>query len=422
MTRSRSIAWSVLAGGAGQAALIVSGVLAARILGVEDRGYLALFALFPAVLAQAGSLGLPLAATFELSREPARARAAVRTLAPPAALQAALLTLAHGAIVVAVFADDARDVWLAALLTIAVVPISLAQQYALAILQGRQRFRDFNVFRTLPAVLYSLAVVALFLADSGDLRRITLAWIVTSALAGAATLAAALRGLPRAGDDEGPATSELVRFGLKGLLGWASPLELFRLDQAVVGLLLSPASLGLYVVGLSLSNLPRFVAQSIGYVAYPRVAAERAERDARAELWHFFWISVAVCSVVVGGLELAAGALVPLFFGEAFSGAVDVTRILLLNALFLSARRVLTDGAQGLGLPGLGTTAELASWLFLLPGLAILTPAFGVEGVALALTAASALALLVLVVLVTRSSRTPAPASRARLSIRGAGR
>ena len=81
------LAGSVLTGLVGQAFLIVSGVLAARILGVEDRGYLALLVLFPAVLAQIGSLGLPLAATFELSRDRSRwaevIRRATRTLPRP---------------------------------------------------------------------------------------------------------------------------------------------------------------------------------------------------------------------------------------------------------------------------------------------------------------------------------------------------
>ena len=47
----RPLAGSILTGFVGQGVLIVSGVLAARILGVQDRGYLALLVLFPAVLA-----------------------------------------------------------------------------------------------------------------------------------------------------------------------------------------------------------------------------------------------------------------------------------------------------------------------------------------------------------------------------------
>ena len=401
---------------------MVSGVLAARILGVEDRGYLALFALFPAVLSQVGSLGLPLALTYQLSREPKRAAAAVRVLRAPALLQAVALTAVHAAILIGVFADDPGDVRRVALLSLAGVPIALAQAYGLAILQGEQRFAAFNVFRTLPALLYSVVVAVLFVSGSGSLGSVTAAWLATAAVAAAATLAAALRALPaREAEPGGVPRNRLIRFGLKGLLGWTSPVETFRLDQAVVGLLLSPASLGLYVVGLAFANLPRFIGQSIGYVAYPRVASQGDDERGRAELWQFFWVSVAVCALVIGALELAAGKLVPLFFGEEFSGAVGVTRILLVSGLFLAARRVLTDGAQGLGRPGLGTAAEVASWVALLPALAVFTPLFGVEGVALALTVSSGVSLAVLASLV--SARGAAgPVGESRLSVRGASR
>jgi O-antigen/teichoic acid export membrane protein len=213
----------------------------------------------------------------------------------------------------------------------------------------------------------------------------------------------------------------MLRFGLRGLLGSTSPIETFRLDQAVVGLFLSTASLGLYVAGLAFANLPRFIAQSIGYVAYPRVAGRSDEGEARAELWQFFWLAVGICSLLVVGLELAVGRLVPIFFTHKFDGAVALTRILLVSALFLSARRVLTDGASGLGRPGLGTIAEVTSWAFLVPALAIFTPLLGARGVALALAVSSGLSFAVLFWLLASSG--PGRAGQAvRAAVRGAGR
>ena len=416
------VAGSVLAGGVGQAALVVSGVLAARILGVEDRGYLALLVLFPAVLSQIGSLGLPLAATFALSGPGADQAAIVRALRAPALVQAIALVAVHAVILAAVFADDRGAVRLAALVSLAAVPAALAQQYGLAVLQGEQRFSSFNLFRTVPAVVYSIAVSVIFVVGVGDLPLVTAAWIASAAAAGAVTLAVGVRALRwRGSRDSDAALAPMLRFGLKGLLGSTSPVESFRLDQAVVGLLLSPAALGLYVVGLAFANLPRFVAQSIGYVAYPRVARATPANAARREMWQFFALAVAVCAAIVAALELAAGWLVPLFFGESFSGAVPVTRILLVGALFLGARRVLADGAQGLGRPGLGTVAELSSWLFLLPALALLTPTLGVEGVALALTIAAGLSLALLAFFVATDAQLPARASFRFLSVRGTG-
>ncbi len=396
-----SLAGSILAAVLGQGALIVSGVLSARILGVQDRGYLALLVLFPAVLAQIGSLGLPLAATFELSRNRARAADLVRTLASPALAQAGCLVVLHAGILAAVFWSDPHAVRVGALLSLGAVPAILAQSYGLAFLQGRQRFAAFNTLRTLPAATYSLAVLVIFVAGGGNLQWVAVGWVASSLAVGAVTLLIALRPLPlKTARRQASSLSAMLRFGLKGLLGWTSPIETFRLDQAIVGLFLSPVALGLYVVGLAFANLPRFIAQSIGYIAYPRVAS-REGRAAWAEMWQFFLLTVAASSLVVVGLELSVSRLVPWIFGASFSGAVSLTRILLVGALFLSARRVLTDGAQGLGRPGLGTIAEISSWVFLVPALAIFTPLLGARGVALALTVSAALSFGVLLALVS---------------------
>src|SRR5262245_4416797 len=129
------LAGSVLTGFVGQAVLIVSGVLAARILGVQDRGYLALLVLFPSVLAQIGSLGLPLAATFELSRDRSRWGEVIRTLQRPLVVQTASLVLLHAGILAAVFWTDSHAVKVAALLSLGAVPAILGQSYGTAILQ-----------------------------------------------------------------------------------------------------------------------------------------------------------------------------------------------------------------------------------------------------------------------------------------------
>ena len=102
-------------------------------------------------------------------------------------------------------------------------------------------------------------------------------------------------------------------------------------------------------------------------------------------------------------LELTAGWLVPFFFGSDFEGAVDVTRILLIGAFFFSIRRVLADGAKGIGFPGLGSIAELGSWISLVPLLAILMPRFGLEGAAAAMRSPSALSLAILVYALLRA-------------------
>ena len=175
------------------------------------------------------------------------------------------------------------------------------------------------------------------------------------------------------------------------------------MDQAVVGLFLSPVALGLYSVAVGLTNLPRFLGQSVGMFTYAQTAAMSPRRGVRA-IWRYTTVGTALSLTVVLVIEVLAGPLVTLFFGDAFRDSVSLVRILLVGSLLLAVRRVLAEGARGLGEPMFGTRAEVASWLALLPLLALLAPTLGVDGVAIAMAISSGISLMVLAVLVRGKS------------------
>jgi O-antigen/teichoic acid export membrane protein len=385
-----SLVGSVASGLGSQSALVISGVLAARMLGVENRGYLALLMLVPFIVAQLAGLGLPIGLTYFVAGARSTARAVMRSLAPVILAQAAIVPAVHLAALVLLLEDAPGAVWTAALATLPLGPASLAHQYALGLLQGQQRFRALNLVRLLPASLYAAGVAALYLAGEDRLLPVALAWtgaIVGAAACSTAVAAATLR--RGAGGGSPPSRASLVRFGLKGLLGSSAPSETFRLDQAVVALFLSPAALGLYVVGLAFTNLPRFLSQSIGMIAYPRVAADADVPEARRAAWRFVALTAAVCLPVIVALELTLPALMRFFFGAEFTDAVPLARLLLVAAFFWSLRRTLSDGARGVGLPTLGSVGELVAWVVLPIGLAVLVPLGGVLGVSLAMVIAA---------------------------------
>ncbi len=398
---------SLLSSVAAQAALIVSGVLVARMLGVEDRGYLALLILTQVIISQLGGLGLPISAGYFVAREPARARAIAHSLAGAYLSQALCIVGVHFVALSLLTRDDPEMVWSAGLITLIVGPASLAHQYGLGLLQGQQRFGPFNLLRLVPAGAYAIGILLLFIVGADSLIFAAVAYSVSVVVAGGATLTIALVGLRHDEAAPSPSRREMVRFGLRGLLGSAAPSETFRLDQAVVGLFLSPAALGLYVVGLAFTNLPRFLGQSVGMVAYPRVASSADAVEARRATWRFVAFSGVLVLLVVGILEILAGWLLPFFFGEEFAPALPLVRILLIAAVFWSVRRTLTDAVRGAGLPALGSVAELASWVTLPLAFAVLLPLGGVEGVALAMVISAVASLATLVTGFVAVSREP---------------
>jgi O-antigen/teichoic acid export membrane protein len=402
---SRALIGSVATGFVGQLALVASGVLVARGLGPQNRGYLALLVLVPTLISELGTLGFPLSATFYLAKDPAQSTRIIKRVLRVAAIQALVLTVAHAVALFFITRHDAQDVRAAAVVTLAVVPGYLAQRYGVAILQGQRRFAAFNFYRVLAASVYSLAIVPLYVLGTISLLVVTIVWSVGNLGVGFATLLAVGKGSGNQDVDGSPSLRAMFRFGARGFIGAASPLETFRLDQAVIGLFLTPIALGLYVVAMAFTNLPRFIAQSIGMVAYPHIAAQGDGSTAKRSLWNFFWLSVLASGVVVVGLEVLTGRLVPLFFGHAFDSAVTPARILLVSALLFGARRVLADAARGIGAPGAGTAAEVISWVALPPTLAVFVPLWGINGVAVSIVCAAALSLVGLVCLVQLSGQ-----------------
>jgi O-antigen/teichoic acid export membrane protein len=403
---------SVLIGLLGQAAVVVSGVVVARTLGVESRGDLALLSVLPLILTQFGGLGLPLATTFEIVRQPSIARTLLRQLARFIWLQTFVLTLLHAAILVLLLADRPHQVRVAAAYTLVTVPAFNAMQHGLAVMQGQHRYREFNVLRLAPMFLYAALAVALFVLDRGTLPVLAACYAACWLVIGMVTLVRALAGsAPEQPGATPPPTAQLVRFGARSVLGSASPSDGFGIDQAVVGLLVSTRALGLYVVASAFTNLTRFVTQSIGLVAYPLVAAQRDAKDADRAMWRFTAIGVLAVLAIVVVLELAVGRLISFFFGESFAGSAGVARVLLVAALFVGARRVLSDAARGANRQLIGTIAEVASWTVFVPALLVLTPLLDLYGTAMALVAASAVSLAVLVRGVRRAPRAaPQPA------------
>jgi len=392
-----------------QAAILVSGVLTARLLGVEGRGYLVLLMLLPPALAVLAALGLPLAVVFEISRIPESARAILRTVARPAVAQMGLVLLIHAGVLAILFADAPAEAQGAAALSLAAGPAIVAQHYALSILQGQSDFRAFNLLRLLPFVVNSLVVAIAFVIGVDDLELLVMVWTGSYVLAAVFTAAWAWTRLPSPSEGQScRSLGGLLRFGGKGLIGCASPVETFRLDQAIVGVFLSPAALGLYAAGLAFTNLPRLVGLGVGAVAYPDVAARTEPTAARRAMWRFFALTLAASTVIVLALEPIVGWLVIFFFGVAFEEAIPITRILLIGAPFLAARRVLTDASRGAGLPGMGSASELASWAVLVPAVVLGASLAGLVGVAWALVFSSAVSLAILVVAVLMAGRRSA--------------
>ena len=177
----RPVVGSIASGLYGQGILVITGVVVARSLGPTDRGHLAFILLLESIVRQVGLVGIPVATTYFIARNRDQAYDVLRAVRTPALVQVALLTLGQAVLLRIFIAGQPERVWLAGLLTLALIPSILGQEYGLAILQGQGRFTAFNIFRAIPVTGYGAIVVVLFATSGDGLITITIAYLIPNA-------------------------------------------------------------------------------------------------------------------------------------------------------------------------------------------------------------------------------------------------
>lgn len=239
---------------ASQALTLISGVVVARALGVEGRGVLALLWLLPLTIVLLGGIGIPQATTFYVARELDNARAVVSISIRISLLLAVILSLGY-ATGLLLLSDGQEFSASDALLSSALIPMFLAQNLGVAALLGMKRYRAFNAGRIVPALLYALLVTTLFGLSIATLSSILIATVGAWAFGALVTWLLVFRKLPSTGEVAGAATSDVLSFGLRGVIGSVSPIDDVRIDQLMVGLLMDSRALGLYVAAIAFCNL-----------------------------------------------------------------------------------------------------------------------------------------------------------------------
>ena len=366
--------------GIAQALGLLTGVLLARSLGPEGRGYLAICVLWPSIAAYVGDLGVAPAITRAVAtnRWPVRT-ASVNALATSFGL--AMVWFAPTAAVIIVAFGSTRNQLAAALLYAAIIlPLNLSTRFALAIWQGLGDFRRFNSIRLAVFASNAFLVTTLFIASVQDYRGYLAAYVVSNLL----VTVLAVRPLARYGLERPRrvVVTWLIRTGLRGHLGNLTPVDSVQVDLAVVSLVFGPALAGTYAVALSGAGLVRATGTAAGTVAIyeSAVAPLDVGTSDRGAAFRGTLIVGGVSTVLV---VLAAPFIIPPLFGRSFTAAVTPMQILAAGMLLAALRRVLGDMLRGMGKPGVSSTAELGSLMAFGAGLIVFRE-HGLSGIAAA--------------------------------------
>lgn len=170
----------------------------------------------------------------------------------------------------------------------------------------------------------------------------------------------------------------MASYGARVWVGTVSGALLLRLDQAILTPLVGVEALGLYVVAVTVSELPRVISDAARDVSFSADAASRSdERLARTAR-----LASTAVLLVSTLLALGSGWLVPWAFGSDFADAVPVALVLLAATCVASASTIAGAALIARGRPGIRSLAFVAGCVVNVLVLLSTVPLLGVMGAA----------------------------------------
>lgn len=367
---------------------IIAGIVIARYLGAEGKGTLALVILIATILKLVGGIGIEYANVYYTSKN----RNKVNEIYTNSIL---IWILASTVLTLVIFLT--KDFILSTLLpkfdpyifnfALTAFPFFLWWGFALAIFQGLQNFREFNLLKLLVPITklgaVIMFVVILQTGIAGGAISLTLSYAVPAAFS--------IILLRKFTKPKLPLNKNLLRkgisYGIKGQVGLFFQFFNYRLDMFLVNLFLDIKAVGYYSISVAIAELLWYIPNSIALTLFPTTSA----KDAKSAILFTCRVcrkSIAlmlITAIIVGAF---GKILIPFLYGSSFATAVDPLLILLPGVVAYGLVKILIGYLQGQGKPQYGSFVTVISLVLTIILDYFLIPKMGIVGAALATTIA----------------------------------
>jgi len=374
---------------------ILTGVLAARILGPVGRGEYAAITIWPLAIVGVLALGINQAIAFTLGRRLFTVSEVATAVTTIGFVQCCLSIMIGLVVIHFVLATYSRATQHLGLIFVLSTPALILSGNPANIFQGLQHRLRFNLIRVIAASTYCVGLLGLYRTHRGGLTSVilflTLGYVVAF-MVGSAMVWHILR--PR-WQWNSSAIRRLIHFGSRAQATNLTSYFNQRVDQLLLSLFVPPKDLGLYVVAVTLSTTVSVFPQAAGIVTFARGSSLQSD-DARATIGYSFRASLIWLLLCCSVLYWLCPFLIRRAFGSAFEGSILPCRILLPGALMTGLNQVLYNGASALGRPGLPSCAEGVCMTVTAAGLYLLVPRYGYLGAAVVSSVAYTLSFMLM--------------------------
>ena len=356
-------------------------VLAARLLGPEQRGALAAAVVYVTLASAIADAGLNQAVPYFAARRKPDAAAVLGTTCMLALLLGGVVAAAACALLVFYRVDSPG-----ALFYLPSVPFSLLTTHLAAFMYGGGMLTQFNIVRVLQSALLLVALTVAALLGQPDVTAVLVAAVGLSVVLTAAVVLTLGRYVPfREWTIQGRIASGLLRYAVQSYLGNICWLFNSRLDQLVMSLVLPAAALGIYATAVSYAGVVFSFFSAFAMLAFAKASAVdgHAEDEIRAVIRHYARVSWLTGVPTAFAVAAAAPWLYPVLFGSDFEAGVAPAMILCAGSVFLGINYTLSNGMRIRNQPLRPSIAEAVGVVVSITGLIYVLPRTGIVGAAI---------------------------------------
>ena len=346
--------WAQIIGNAG---LFVGLLLVTRALGPSGRGTVAFITVTALVTAWIARLGVTEATVvFAAQRPEARPVLLTNSLAFSTAAGLAGATVVCGTLW---WTPALRPAGVGptelGILAISILTACLADA-GYRFLLGCSRFRAHALVTAVTSWIYPILVVILWTVFGLTVALGALLWASTQGLRALLVISIALKQEGGFGRPSRRLLRESIGFGVRAWIGTLADSLGFRIDQILVALLASEASLGFYVVAVNLSEMLLYFPGAVSTALLPLAA--RSEAGSRlAQTLKAFRSGSFVTFASLMASALIVPPLIPLVFGSPFGASITPFLLMLPGLVGFTAMIVFCNALIASSLPSLSSVA-----------------------------------------------------------------
>lgn len=361
---------------------LVTGVLAARLLGPDRRGHLAAAQAVGTLVGAIGALGLGEALVFFVGRRIRPPMVVIRTATLVAIGSTVLLIGTAWAIMPTLLAGQPGAISAARAYAFIGLPFVLVG-FPMTLMRALQRYAHWNISRLFSPLCWFAALLFFALTRTRAVAPLVIVFLALWMLLVPLVWRWACGPRSVRGGVDFTLVTPMLRYGAPLLLATMPQALNLRFDQLLIANVETASQLGLYAVSVSWAGLGLPLMAAIGSVLFPRLAAMEPD-GARLALARSSRAGVVIAVVIGIASALSAPIFVPWLFGTAF--AVPLSLPLLLGAAtgVLGLNSIIEEGLRGLGETRSVLVGELGGLVVTGLLLFAFVPRLGITGAAVA--------------------------------------